>query len=62
MRAAFDNRFTLHIERKLCGMKKGKIGFGTGIGAGRKVLFAVVLAAILAGAAGCSEKETVLLV
>ena len=42
-------------------MKKGKIGFGTGIGAGRKVLFAVVLAAILAGAAGCSEKETVLL-
>ncbi len=42
-------------------MKKGKIGFGKGIGAGRKVLFVVVLAAMLMGAAGCSEKETVLL-
>lgn len=42
-------------------MKKGKIGFGKGIGAGRKVLFVVVLAAMLMGAAGCSEKETILL-
>ena len=42
-------------------MKKGKIGFGKGIGAGRKVLFVVVLVAMLMGAAGCSEKETILL-
>ena len=42
-------------------MKKGKIGFRKGIGAGRKVLFVVVLAAMLMGAAGCSEKETILL-
>lgn len=40
-------------------MKKGKIEFGIKIG--KKVLFAVALAGMLTGAAGCSGKETVLL-
>ena len=49
-----DRKFTVHLERKLCGMKKKDFGFRIC----RKVLLAVILTGMLLGTVGCSKKET----